>query len=411
MKKMSYPEAQIKSTVGMRYAKRKVGEILDLTHSDYGIINELYRIVGKDDSEHDQNSIELELTQVLESLMELSDTSPTGGGTSWIQTHPTANPPDHQRILELPYTAVYGESPAYLCLAARASQEDGFTVLQAAASGGDYAAVTDCSYFSQYGTIAETYPATTYQIDDETGIRFTPDREDPEFDTISRAALFSDTRIAVLYDPSTDNFELVAFQTVTPIAQTSDYRLTGVIRGLMNTTVQQWVTGKEIWLVYLGDNIITDITAGQFYLKLVPFLEGEEADESLCTEITVNYAGRAKTPWPPTLVKATRSGSTVTVTVWPTTRLYAGAGATDGAGATHGSVSGQTDQWPPQFTGSFNYTDDAWATSANSTSYTWDYTKAGAHTLAVKALANGYLSSAVSVSVGAGDADYYGPTV
>lgn len=409
MKKLSYPESQIRCTVGIKWADYNIGDVIGITHSDYSMTDQAYRIVGKDEDEHDSNAVKFEMVQVLEPIMELGDTAQTGGGTSWTQTHAAPAAADHERILELPYTAQYGDAPAYLILAARAGQEDGFVVAHSPESGGDFDAYASGSYFSQYGTLAAAYTSDTRAIDDEIGIRFTPDREDPEFDSISRAALFSTSRIAVLYDQSTHAFEIVAFQNVVPIAQSADVRLTGVIRGLMNTTKQTFSSGKEVWLTNLGDNVLTGISEGTFYLKILPFILGETLDPGDASEITVNYRGRAKTPWPPALVKASRSGSTVTVTVWPTTRVYAGAGVTDGAGSTHGSTEGQTDQWPPEYLGSFNYSDDGWTTTYNDTSYTWNYSNAGAHTLRVKALVSGYTSVEAAVSVGASDGDYYGP--
>lgn len=409
MKKLSYPESQISCTVGIRWASYNVGDVIGITHSDYSMTDQDYRVIGKTEDEYDGNSVKLELVQVLEPILELGDTAQTGGGTSWEQSHAAPAAASHERILELPYTAQYGDAPAYLVLAARAGQEDGFAVLHSPESGGDFEAYAAGSYFSQYGTLAEAYTADTKAIDDEIGIRFTPDREDPTFDTISRTALFSTSRIAVLYDQATNAFEIVAFQGVEPIAQSADVRLTGVIRGLMNTTKQAFSSGKELWLVNIGDNVLTGITDGTFYLKILPFLLGAQLDEADASELTVNYRGRAKTPWPPALVKASRSGSTVTVTAWPTPRIYPGAGVTDGAGTSHGSTDGQTDQWPPEFVGSFNYSDDGWTTTYNDTSYTWNYTNAGAHTLRVKALVSGYMSVEAAVVVGASDGDYYGP--
>jgi hypothetical protein len=65
----------------------------------------------------------------------------------------------------------------------------------------------------------------------------------------------------------------------------------------------------------------------------------------------------------------------MTVTVWPSSRLYLGAGTR--AGDTS-AIDGQTDQSVPEFFGSFIWSDDAWATTNTEASYTWTYTNAGA---------------------------------
>ena len=69
MKKLSYPEAQIRCTVGAKWAAYNVGDVIGITHSDYGITDQDYRILKKGESKHIQNSVKFELVQVLELVL------------------------------------------------------------------------------------------------------------------------------------------------------------------------------------------------------------------------------------------------------------------------------------------------------------------------------------------------------
>jgi len=413
MKRMSYPEAQIQCKVSAKFSGINVGEIVTINHDDYAISAAEYRVTSKTEGSIDTNDINLTLTQYIEGLMD--DNYGVAGRTSWVQSHYGAAAPANQRIIELPYTGTYQEEPAYLCMCERAGQETGFEMMYSVTSGGDFGVHQSASFFSELGTVSAEYPIDTRTIDDDVGLTFTR-AVAPTFDSVSRAALFAEPRIGVLYDPSSDEFEIIAFQTVTPLGGTS-YQLTGVIRGLLNTEKQTWAVGKELWLVHVGDNIMTNIMAGTFYVKLVPFLDNYTADESGCAEITVNYAATARTPWPPYLVRTVGNGAgTFTATIWPTTRVYAGGGVVDGAGATYGSVDGQTDQWPPEYVGAFQ-----WATKVGAadyvaetteSSYTFTYSDPNPfsiHNLRVRALVNGFTSPWVVVA-GAQDntTEYYG---
>jgi hypothetical protein len=263
MKKMSYPDAQITADVGIKYAQYNVGDVLSITHSDYEMTAVDFRIVSKEEGDIESNTITLEFVQVLESLMDSNYGA--AGGTSWVQTHYSAEPVVKQRVLELPYTETYGEAPAFLCLAQREGQETGFSIIWSV-GGTNYSMYDDATDFAQFGTLGENYSSSTYAIDDETGILYTPYRDDPTFDDVDRTELFSEPRVAILVtvsDPT--QFEIVAFQTATPVG--TSYRLTGVIRGLLNTPVLAHdKTDCEIWLSRWGDNVITGITRAAYAL-------------------------------------------------------------------------------------------------------------------------------------------------
>lgn len=398
MKQESYPAAAIKCTVGNEYDSVNLGDIVTVNHTGYDLSSAEFRVLSKKFEGIESNEITFELGQFLETLFD--DEYSVGGTTDWTTPTYTPVPLAYERVVELPYTEMYGESPAYLCLGARVGQEDGFSVLYSP-DGSDYTTQQTVDTFAQYGTLDENYTADTETIDDDIGILFTPYRNDPSFDSISRSALFSNLRFAILVNTSNDEYELVAFEDITPEGSSS-YRLTGVIRGLLNTDVTtHYSANTEIWLVNLLNNVVTGITPTNFYMKFVPFSGTNEASAAACSAISVSGESLAAQPWPPTLIEVVKSGATNTVDVTPTTRTYIGAGAREGAA--------QTDQDPPSFEGGFQWYTSVDSTVNTETSYTFAVTQAGGFTLYVRSIVSGFTSDWKSVVVGAADDTYYGP--
>ena len=398
MKKWSYPEAQIKCTVGIEYAKVNVGDIITINHDDYEISNAEFRVISKDEADLDSNEVQFDLIQSLEGLFD--DNYGGGGQTLWVTPSYTPVALAYERVIELPYTETFGQTPAFLCLGARVGQEEGFSI-QFSPDGSDYTTHTLCEDMAQYGTLAEAYTDATEAIDDDIGILFTPYRDDPSFDDLSRLSLFTVLRIGVLYDTATGNYELFGFQTLTPEGS-SDYRITGVIRGLLNTTKRSWtIANTELWLTSVGTNVITGLTASDFYLKFIPYTATAEVSAGACSPIQIEGQNVAATPWPPTVVEVAKSGATNSVTVTPTPRLYLGAGMRSG--------TSQTDQLPPEFDGTFQWYTSISGTVTTETSYQFTVTQAGAFTLYVRSQVSGLSSAWQTITVGASDATYYGP--
>jgi len=402
MKRWSYPEAQVKCTVGIEFVGRSVGDLISIDHDDYDISSAEFRIVGKDESELDSNSVSFELVQELEGLFD--DNYGAAGTPLWNTPDYTPDVLPYERVIELPYTETYGMTPAFLCLGARAGQEEGFSIMFSP-DGSDYITHEISSDFSQYGTLDEEYTEDTEAIDDDIGILFTPYRDDPSFDDLSRISLFTVLRVGVLYDTVSGAYELFGFQTLTPEGASS-YRITGVIRGILNTDKATWGTANtEVWLAPLGTNVVTGLTATDFYMKFVPFAQGDEVAIGDCAAQQITGQNLASTPWPPSTVQVDKVSATNSVTVTPTTRIYLGAGTRDGVS--------QTDQDPPEFDGTFQwYTSiTAAVTTVDPASHTFTVTQAGAFTLYVRSLVSGMSSAWQSITVGGSDATYYGPEV
>jgi hypothetical protein len=329
-------------------------------------------------------------------LENLFDSNYSGGGDSeWTAPSYEPLPAAYQRVYELPYTNIYGEEPAYLLLAARQGQEDSF-VLQYSPNGADYSTQGNFSTFSQRAVLGETLSYNNISIDDEVGILITPYRDDPEFTTLSRIEFFSSDQFALIGN------ELIAFQTITPEGVNS-FRLGGIIRGILNTTiVSSYGSGTEIWLGYFANNVYVNPPVDDFYVKLLPSFGAVVIDPGLAAAIHVVGIAKSRTPWDVSRIEVVKVGSLNTVTIWPTSQLFAGAGVESG--------QIQLDQWPPVFIGDLQWYTNYDGTINTEALPTWVITRAGAFTVYVRQRRSGRWSSWKNLSVGASNGTYTGPT-
>jgi hypothetical protein len=310
----SFPKASLEFSTDLEFSDMARGEVLQVTHTDYALIRQNYRVTSVDYSEIDSNIIKWKAEQMVEQIVYneeflLGDES-IGSG---IEV-PLVNLSKRQ-VFEMPYTETGGHNPVYLMLAARESNETGFQVLFSP-DDQDYKPIAEITGYSQYGTLVEEYSEDTYWIDDDIGILYTPFREDPVFPSVSRVALFVERRVAII------GTEIMAFQTVTPEGVGSDIRLTGVVRGLFNTKRQTHPAGSPIWLAEPDYCKIEGIVSAEFYLKFVPYFFDTAANEFDMFDIFTIYGGKARRPEPPGRVQAVRTGSTVDFTVWPVLYHY-----------------------------------------------------------------------------------------
>lgn len=393
MKKLSYPEAQVTCKLGMEYSEVKVGDIIEISHTDYGLVDVDFRVWEVDASQIDSNEITFRLVQNLEGLFD--DNFQMGGGSQWVT--PSYDPLilAYQDWFELPYNNLTGEAPAFLLLAARKGVEDGFQLLWST-TGSDFTVQNIYSSFSQRGTLNQTYPLTIAIDDGDEGIVFTPYRNDPAFETNSRTNLFAAMRFALI-----NKQELVAFQNIEPIDATR-WRLTGIIRGVMNTSVVSHASGQVIWLTSIANNILTGLAVNDFYIKLLPKFGGKIIDAGSASQMHIVGITKASIPWPVSRIEVVKVGSTNTTKIWPTSSLF------NGAGIEPGTV--QVDQWPPAFVG-----DIQWYTNYDSTIQTeplaeFTITRAGAFTVYVRHRRSGKFSEWKSLAVGASDNTYIGPS-
>jgi len=400
MKTESYPYATLDFRTNMSFFEVLVGQVITINHSEYGISSKRYRIISKEVSDSKTNELRFNAIQMVEDIID--DNYIEGGDPLW--TRPVVEPEAlvKQQLFELPYHPDYGHARAYLCLCARENSfETGWRTF-VSTTGTDYQNYGVFQGWSQNGTLDETYVATTNEIDDDIGILYTPYRDDPFVDSIGRADLFALERYAIIGD------EIMKFQTVTPVGSNS-YRLTGVVRGLFNTDIVQHNSGATIWLTYpRPGNILTGVGADDFYVKFAPFYGDNIIDLSDASAIHFTSASiedKASTPWPPCAIKATRSGSSVSLEWWPTNQDNPGAGIV--------AASSQTTTVPMLYDQDFEAYNsiDGIGAVAVVDGTTDNYNTASGFTYYVRARWNGRVSDWVSVVVGTGDGDYIGPVI
>jgi hypothetical protein len=422
MKNHSYPKGFIDGTLGPEFEKMKPGDVIDISHTDYGIVSALYRVVDVQGNDISTLEVKFKAEEMLGGTY--SGTYAESGTSQWTNPDYTPDPPGHQWVIELPNIG-NNTDPTYLALVARQGVETGFQVKISTDGGTNYSYNTTCGTFSMRGTLDEAYaPAsTTGPLDDDTGILFTPYDEDPVFESIDRDELFLENRIAVIKSIYSGDLhhEIVTFQNVAYEGANS-IRLTGVMRGLFGTRKDEnHPIGTEIWLTRLGGNIFST-DAANFYVKLVPgvgvtgsstllgALTATWVDDDDITGIGKTYEGVAQKPMPIHFIKATRSGSDVTIRIYPT--------AQNGTGFATASEDVQGDQFPPDYeaTVEYYYSHDTTVRSMTAVEeLTVSY--ASAFNIFARAVRDGVpaplpdkTAGWAQVAVGATDGDYYGPT-
>lgn len=395
-KRESYPYASIKFKTTLAYYEVNIGQVVTINNNEYNIADAEFRVMTKDVTEVDKNIVGFTAEQVSETLFD--DNFATGGGPGWTVPDYAPDKLIKQALYELPWNPYTGFDRAYIMLCARVNGwETGWESI-ISNTGTDYLSAGTFSGWAQYGTLDETY-VITHTIDDTIGILYTPYREDPEFQTVTRTDLFAVNRYILIGN------EIMRFQTVT-VEGAGSIRLTGVVRGVLNTTPAQHNAAAPIWLFNLSENILTGLTSSDFYIKYLPYFKEEKVDPAVATAIhtTVIY-NRAPTPWDITRIEGVRSGSDVTINWWPVGKTNAGAG--------YLSADAQTDAAPYVYDGDFEIYNSATGIGAVEVvdNTTWNESRAGAITYYVRARYQGFNGPWASVAVGSTDGTYDGPEI
>jgi len=388
-KRLSYPAASIEFTTNLGFHSLELGDVIGVSHSDYGIVSMAFRVVSVSLEEIDKNQLKFKAIQQVEAMFD--DEHWTSGGSAGSGINTVVTPFVNQRLFELPFSRSWGHDPAFLVLAARIGEETGLS-LMFSYDNVDYNLVDNFSGFSQHGTLDEAYPIDTKTIDDENGILYTPTREDPEFATISRSELFATSRVIIIND------EMMTFQTVTPEGDDA-YRLTGIIRNRLHTPRQAHSVDDDVWITNISmQNILPAVKSGDFYVKFVPYMLETEGEAASATAIHVTTEWKGKTPWGAGRLVGVRTGTSLALTIWPYTQDYSGSGTEP--------EDSYTDQGPE-----FPHEGDFELVYGSTTEYTELTQKTitipvGATTVVVKMRNYGMLSRSLTLSVGAGDGTY-----
>jgi len=398
MKNLSFPLLECQVTTYLTFSELLPGDKVTLTNAKFGVSGADFWITEVSQKDLDKNLFSFKAIQVTETLFD--DIFFDVGGTETVPVAGTMTDFANVKVFELPYTSTYGFEPAFLFLVQRNFQfETGFDVLASPTTGGPFTNIGGFATFSQHGATAELYPIT-HEIDNDNGILYTPTINDPTFDSISESQLYTTPRFALI-----GGTELVAFQTVTPEGGAS-FRLTGVIRGILNTPVSSHILGAEIWLTTLGLNVIQSALAtGTFFHKVIPTFAGtpeQVFDPTGATERSQTTVNTAKIPRIPSYVTATRTGSSIALSIFPNTPDVGGTG--------DGIPENVTDSPSPfPFIGELLVEYDAAIKHTLQQGTTEVATiRAGAVTITIKHRRDGFTSGARTVFVAASDGFYHG---
>lgn len=415
MKQSSYPASQITCDVPYRLITLKIGDIVTINHSDYGLINGLYRVLNIEESDSN-NSIKLTLNQQVEVLF--NGAYPLGGGSEWIPSSTLPGTLSHEELFELPFTESYGTTPTFLCLGQRKTVETGYAIYEATSPLGDYSFVKKITSFATHAVLAETY-SVGYSLDDDIGILLIPHRFDPEWVTIDRMDLFATQRVLIC------GTEIMTFESIVPEGVNA-YRLKGILRGVLGTPISSHTISSPIWIAEISDNSILSANSSvNHYYKFVPYTNAAKVNITSCATLTTTYIQKALTPLSVGRVVATRTSAT-NVDVILSPRVY----NTSGRGSSAMVVSGnginqnsagarsedlQSDIYPPDTYGIVEYKVNAggtWAAPASITgefSFSYNPGTGSSHSLYIRYNWNGLLGLEKITTVGASNIEYFGP--
>ena len=403
----SYPAASFSFDVPRDYAHIEQGQILEITHPRFGLSGVRVRVLEVVRGNLSENRISIQAKQVVERLSgtfvppgePLPDPMaqppavypPVTGIPPWSAPDLSPVPLRHTRLFELPRNPETGSEPTVLVLAARELLSEEGLLVERSATNADYSPLGLLSApWAQYGALAEAYPADTLAVDDTRGLLYRPYKEDPSFGPVSRAELFGARRMALVDD------ELMLFQTVV-LEGPETTRLSGVVRGYMNTPIQTHAAGAAIWVFrHPGEeNTVQGLPIGTHAVKLRPVSGDEVLGADRVDGLPFAVTGKAMFPWPVAGLRAVRTGDSVAVSWSPVDVAFGGAGTRTENG---------NEPVPAGFSGDFVLTAAGADYAVNGTSIT--LTRPGRFTLSVTARQLGYVSPAASVTVEAQDGEY-----
>lgn len=344
LKGMSYPAMRMKFKLNQTKSYPIfAGCVVTISHADYAISNVKLRLLSMDLGEGDEIVVSYAGEEMLEAIQDSTYGLIIPDSSYWTAPDYTPIPLPHSRIFELPWNPITKSAPYYVFLGARASQEVICYDMKSIVSGtSDFASMASYIAFSQEGVLDVTYSATTYGIDDETGIIYTPHRTDLNFSDLRRSDLFQSTRFILIDD------EIMGFQFHLPYGTGSQYQIMGVTRGLFNTTIAPHTAGAVVWIFYPLDNIISIADVNPFWVKMLPSNKTSTVDAAAVTAIAVTPTQKATKPLAPYIIEATRDTSNNISIIWyPHVREYTGAGFI--------AENATIDVWPFEIDGNFEY--------------------------------------------------------
>lgn len=383
----SYPLSGVTFKTSLAYYTLLPGDVFTLNYSVFGMVQKQFRVT-KILKNPFENRIEIEAKEHLYDLLDSQYFD--CGETKWTDLDFAPAALDTVVAIQArwgKYREWTGKVPVLILPVKKTGKEIGYDV---------YYSLDNVSYnlvgtnytFAYLGQLEEEYPSDTYAIDDQNGILIAFDEDATHFalDDITRTELFTTKRLLVI------DSEVMKFQTATD--EGANIRLTGILRDDRNQVTHS--ISSDVLITYLGNNISYLPVHSKIYIKVCPRTFRGVLDLSLATaiEFIPDLAPEA-----PTRLKATRSGSNITLEIFPNINRNLGCGV--------GSADTVTDTVPHPFifSGSFLVqVDSDPITTLSTTEY--NFTNANACTVTVWNQYNGYQSSDKTLNIGTDDGEY-----
>lgn len=377
----TYPFAEVSFKVSLSYYHLLPGDLIEISVSSIGMTKQF--LISKIIKNPFAGYIEITARE----RASLTEGEYNPGEPGWIEED--FSPVDLSNVSVIPikygtYRNFTGKIALLILPVKETGKEYGYDVYFSR-DGISYEFQKTAFMFAYSGLLSEGYTSDTYTIDDQIGILVNYTDLYP-LDDITRIELFTTTRIIVV------DSEIMKFQIA--VEEGANQRLLGILRDKKENHSESSI----VYFTEVSDNVIEVPVIETCYLKICPRTRRGILDISEATEICITPEYKIE---PPGLIKATRSGSNITIEVYPNTQSASGCG--------YGDANIVTDSIPHPFSfeGNILLTYDDWATTISQNTTIYQFTEAGEATVKVKQQAYGLISDEKQVVVEVEDGEYF----
>lgn len=315
----AYPFALFRLPLNRDAFRLQVGDCFVLNYTDPTISGIVCRVINIEEEDAESEIINvsaMEISKFFSSDGSLISSSPgvntppsSGGGSAITDLDALIN----LKVIEMPYALLGTEDFKIITLCDKVSgTEEGYDVYMSS-DDVTYEKIGTAQAYSPAGTLVADYPIDTNKIDDAVGfqIDFGAKSDKDEIETISRAAMFGRTNLAILGD------EIISFQISTLVSGVR-YQIENIIRGLYDTEQVDHSSGEYFY--FLDENLFGQFASSYFmtgvtkYFKFLPFNSKYTGALADATAESHTFLGRSKKPYKPENLKANSVGIRPTYT-------------------------------------------------------------------------------------------------
>ncbi len=311
--KEAYPYATVKFTTSLELFRFKPGDVIKLQSDNLGV-DIVLRILNVSGDKQYEQTIEVEAVEDIFSIgnIKVSTLQPNQGTAYTWDVGAVTRAKSFDAFQEMLST-----SGVFFLYDKPSGNAIGVKVY----INGEYRA-TLTPDLCGYATLATTYQKGIY----ENNVREIDDTGEIVINPVSNIRPISATReklqrlgFVAAIGSDTSGWEFIAFQNLVDNGD-GTYSIKNIIRGLMDTKISTHNSGEEVWIFYLDGNEIPVFSTepSSITIDLIPFNHREQAS---AYSFSHSYSWTVEKPYPPSNLKANRSGDTVTISWVPRKRL------------------------------------------------------------------------------------------